>query len=112
VKKKASIQSRIAIFLLAVFALSITPKVVFHEVLAGHTDSLLCQDKDKTSPHFHQPVFHCSFDDLVVASPYLTTGIQTVPERPSFFTRTVFGFFSSTASTPFLHCESRGPPLM
>jgi hypothetical protein len=110
--KADSIQKKVALFLLVVFALSITPKVVFHEVLAEHKDSLLCQDKDKTAPHFHLPAFHCSFDDLVVTSPYLSIDFPPAPERPVFFKINSFGFFTFASSFSFLHRESRGPPLM
>ena len=101
-----------ACLLLVLFAVSITPKVIFHDVLAGHKDGLVCQDTDKSAPHLHKPAFHCSFDDLVVSSPYLLAELRKSPE-PIYFFQQVFAHFPSPAlSTLFLHKESRGPPLM
>ena len=106
-----SIQKRIALFLLVVFALSATPKAFFHDVLAKHSDGIVCTETDKSSPHFHHPAFHCSFDDLVVTSPFVSLSIDEAPEHAAVYAVAATGFTAFIPSSPFLHKESRGPPL-
>ena len=100
-----------AVLLLLVFAFNATPKVVFHAVLADHKDGFVCQDTDKGTPHFHLPAFHCAFDDLVVSGPFLSVDLRETPAPPVFYTETAFRFVPDMLSMPFLHKESRGPPL-
>jgi hypothetical protein len=105
-----TIQKKAAFFLLVVFALSITPKNVFHEALAHHKDGLVCQHPDKKLPCFHRQAYHCSFDDLVVSAPFLATHKESV--AVCFCTFAPFTFFYQPSILPeaFLQTESRGPP--
>lgn len=104
------IQKGLALFLWVVFALSITPKPFFHDVLADHKDEQVCRDKDKSSPHFHKPASHCSFDDLVVSAPFLIVPQAFAPEplqRAGHFSELIPSFVCSLACQA---TESRGPP--
>lgn len=93
-----------------VFALSVTPKSLFHEALAHHKDGLVCQHPDKKLPCFHRQAYHCAFDDLVVTAPYLATekvsGIGFIPIFAPY------EFFYQPAILPeaLVQTESRGPP--
>lgn len=95
-----------------IFAISSTPKVWFHEALAHHQDGLVCQDRDKSAPHFHQPSYHCAFDDLVVSSPYLFVELNGAPEPPLCYRQPVSGVLPSFLSALLPYRESRGPPLI
>lgn len=106
-----TIRKKLAFLLLLVFALSTAPKILFHEALADHKDGLVCQDADKSVPHFHQPSFHCSFDDLVVSSPYISVELKGAPDELVFFLREPSGLTTSTFSSFLLQQESRGPPV-
>jgi hypothetical protein len=94
-----------------VFALSATPKVVFHEILAEHTDGPVCHDRNPAETHFHQPAFHCAFDDLVVSSPFLLFTLNEAPEPTVLFPPFAISFIAPDVLRAFLHSESRGPPL-
>ena len=93
-----------------VFALSITPKSVFHEALAHHKDGLVCQHPDKKLPCIHRQAYHCSFDDLVVSAPFLTT--QKGCEVGFIRLFAPYEFFYQPALLPeaLVQTESRGPP--
>lgn len=70
--------------MLALFALSITPKIAIHALVAHHTDTHLALDHGKTD-QFNQAGFHCAIDNLVVESPFLDHTISiTLEILPSF----------------------------
>jgi hypothetical protein len=109
-RRKQSIRYSFAFFLLFVFALSATPKVVFHEALAAHRDGLVCQDRDKSETHLHQPAFHCCFDDLVVSSPYISFDLNAVASPLCYYFTPGESSVTYIFSSFFLHQEDRGPP--
>ena len=94
-----------------VFALSAAPKVWFHALLTDHNDGPVCLDVDRSVAHFHQPAFHCSYDDLVVSSPFLSFDVAETPEHPQLYLQHTAGFPVEGVTAVFLHRESRGPPL-
>ncbi|MCU7549568.1 hypothetical protein OCK74_10610 [Chitinophagaceae bacterium LB-8] len=69
--RKNTIQRFVALMLLVIFTISITPETYFHSVLAGHKDRQTCTDAPTTGIHFHQKQKECHFDQLVVTAPYL-----------------------------------------
>lgn len=107
-----SIQKRLAFFLLVVFAVSITPKVFFHEALAHHKDGVACQHPDEKLPCIHRPAYHCAFDDLVVTAPYLATRAEAVVVCPVYFIPYVSLKQPNILTTHCLHTEGRGPPAI
>jgi hypothetical protein len=109
---KRVIQKAIAVLLLVVFAITVTPGHLFHDALTSHTDEQVCRDQDKSAPHFHNPTFHCSFDELVITAPFLGEVFHPEIKQPSFV-------ISHTVRVPwfylpatFRHTEGRGPPLI
>ncbi|NTS43202.1 hypothetical protein HRG84_20125 [Flavisolibacter sp. BT320] len=111
-RKKSIIQKVIAVVLLLVFTISVTPGHLFHDVLTSHTDEQVCRDRDKSVPHFHNPTFHCSFDELVITAPFLGDVFHPVIEPPLFVVaHTEFVPVFYLPST-FQHTESRGPPMI
>jgi hypothetical protein len=97
--------------MLALFALSITPKIAIHALVAHHTDGHLSLEHDHAD-QFNAAVFHCATDNQVVEFPFLDPALpiisgirssfpvfQPVPlEEPLSFTHPLFGL--------------RGPPAV
>jgi hypothetical protein len=57
-------------FLLALFALAITPKLAIHALVAHHTDTHLSL-KYGHADQYNSAGFHCATDNLVVECPFL-----------------------------------------
>jgi hypothetical protein len=105
-----TIQRALSGFLLVLFAVSITPKLFLHDLLASHKDNHI------RSTCFNAQVakaeFDCDCDNSVTESPYEYTG-STIPE---FIIPVVFLTHQYTI-IPFLHSETgyvkglRGPPV-
>ena len=91
------------------FAISIAPKIYFHNLVADHKDVAGCSQLHKTAV-LHVQGYNCHFDNLVVTAPYL---LQT--EEPLLLINLLFEkrqpVFSSVFLPSFLqHKENRGPP--
>ena len=106
----STIQKKLALFLLVVFALSVTPKSLFHEALAHHKDGLVCQHPDKKLPCIHRPAYHCAFDDLVVSAPYLATEKVGEVDFIRFFAPYECFYQPVVLPEALGQTESRGPP--
>ena len=70
--------------MLALFALSVTPKIVIHALVAHHTDSHLAFGHDQAD-QYNKAGFHCNIDNLVVESPYLNYSISIHLQAPKAF---------------------------
>jgi len=100
-----------AIFLLIVFAFSITPTVVFHNWLADHTDT--CKKSSNTKgQQFGKKTFNCHCDTIVAESPFTETAsfldlpvIQVFPVA----TADAIVYFPSA---PAVFYSLRGPPAV
>jgi hypothetical protein len=98
-------------FLLALFALAITPKLAIHALVAHHTDSHVSL-RYGHADQYNTAGFHCDTDNLVVECPFLyypediALGLQPVyPEyRPSALARFI------AAAHPLFGL--RGPPAL
>ena len=55
--------------MLAVFAFSITPKIILHHFVANHKDTPYASNFEKTA-QIHQAGFNCSCENQVVESPF------------------------------------------
>jgi hypothetical protein len=108
--QKPTIQKILASLLLLVFSISFIPKSFFHDAIANHTDEATCSySADKLC--IHQKGFSCSFNDLVVAGPY-------VPINNTFSLIQPFIHFTFKdwhnpllLQQQFFGTESRGPPV-
>lgn len=107
---KTTIQRYIAVMLVVIFAISITPATYFHSALAGHKDGITCKDPSTAGAHFHQKQVECHFDQLVVTTPYLFHSFSInfsvallYPEHTNLYT---FSF----KKLHYSHKSSRGPP--
>jgi len=110
-KQGNSIKKIAAFFLLLLFSISIVPKIYFHDVIANHTDAIICDHPQKSKACLHQQGYYCQVNDPVIYSPYLTITINSwcLPEI-HFDALPATSFFSFLQDC-FLHKESRGPPL-
>ena len=84
-KTRIFIQKITALFLLAVFILGITPKIILHNSIATHTDvGILCKDKSPVT-HFHEVGIKCNCDNFVVDNPFNVIQFASVNFYRSLF---------------------------
>lgn len=111
-KQRNFIRKSIAVLLVLVFAISATPKIFFHELLANHKDYNSCNDPANSPVHLHKQSVNCHYDDLVVRAPYLYKEVEI-----SFISVQVFAsqqacYLPIASQHCFLYKEGRGPPLV
>jgi hypothetical protein len=106
-----TIRSFIALFLLVVFAFSISSQKVVHDLVAQHSDQVKCEvHKSVPIDQVEKSTIHCTQDNLVVASSfanfsfaiYLTHPVLNHAHNtflPSFY------FYTNSYTL-----ASRGPP--
>jgi hypothetical protein len=109
-RRKHSIQKLISAVLLLLFVISITPKNYLHDLIARHSDDVVCKNTVGRTTCLHQQGYNCNFNNLVVAAPYLFQ-LDESPAAASV----PFAVFRATKYTShlqhfLLHKESRGPP--
>ena len=106
----STIQRVLSSFLLVLFAFSITPKKVLHDLVANHRDTHSKASQDNTTTKIVKAGFNCNTEDLVVESPYIENSCTIELPEPSslsliFSERPVnFYYFHQ------LFAELRGPP--
>lgn len=108
-----TIRKIVSLVMLVVFALSITPQKSIHDLVAKHSDPTKCNvHNDAPIDQVENTSIHCSYDNLVVASPYVDYpfSIQIELSVPAFIKNTVI---SSFVPNDLIHSfESRGPPVI
>lgn len=101
-----------AIILLVLFAFSVTPIKVIHDLVAKHHDSKsVSYQTGAYKPQLSRPGFNCLLDNLVVESPFTNPGI--------LFQERVLAVYSiGTVSLDYSFISSnhpvfglRGPPM-
>ena len=105
------IRSLTGILLICTFAIGITPKSAFHELIASHNDGCFDNHQYKETQITRQG-FSCHFENLVVESPYIW--------QPQTINAPIIHFFTSFQSSLkvnwFSHhsyySELRGPPYL
>lgn len=104
-----TIRSFLAGIMLALFALSVTPKIMIHALVAHHTDTRTVLDHGKAD-QYNKAGFHCAIDNLVVESPFLdhTIAIQ-LGITPSFPAHLPARLEDHLSSCHFIF-HLRGPP--
>jgi hypothetical protein len=105
--KNFTIRTLLAAFILVVFAYSITPKIVLHNLVANHADNKKVLDSNATE--LSAAGFNCKCDNLVAESPFVPEEVHINSIAPIFFS------FSETPESGFyssdrLFSELRGPP--
>ncbi len=107
------IRSILAGIMLLVFAFSITPQQNIHDFVAKHVDPTSCKvHKNLPIDQVENASIHCSFDQLVVTSPFVHYNFEialTIPELVIVKNDTPISF---VANTSLSHFDSRGPPIV
>ncbi len=109
VKKSNQIRRFLAVVLLSIFALAVTPSIIFHNILAHHTDETI-QHHHTQSEELANAGINCHWDNLVCEGSFLNdfcsldvVGIEPFsPLYPIFYTN------HFTLSQHFV--ALRGPP--
>lgn len=97
--------------MLIVFAISITPTIVFHNWFAHHTDTYKKPANSKT-PQIGKQTFNCHCDNIVAESPF--TGPETINTsiHLQFFRIQQAVDIHSLPASPSAFCSLRGPPVV
>lgn len=109
--KNLVIKKFAAFVMLIVFAVSITPTIIFHDVFANHTDSV----KKNNNPNQEQvgkKLFNCHCNNIVAESPFTetaTVNIKPVKQVFSIIQADKPVIFSSTLHIAY---ALRGPPVV
>jgi hypothetical protein len=109
--KLPTIKRILAVVMLLLFTLSITPKVFIHALVAHHQDAHLSIDRDGVD-QLNKAGFHCNIEHSVVELPCLYFPLSFALQIPSFFGdhRAVEGH-SFHSSGHFIF-GLRGPPAV
>ena len=93
-----------------VFALSITPKLILHQVVATHEDLVSTTDKktEKVSP----AGFSCDCNHLVVESPFADDVIFLKIEQTAGYNPFQGSRYITFLRTTFHSTDLRGPPVV
>ncbi|MEJ7609659.1 MAG: hypothetical protein WKF88_00630 [Ferruginibacter sp.] len=98
----------LSLFLILVFALSITPKIVLHNMFAGHIDTVPRKDS-KVPLEVSTTGFNCDKDGVVATSPFVADGTILYSFSFHYFSPYVPGQVALSAAVPVFD-PLRGPP--
>ncbi|MEO7044084.1 MAG: hypothetical protein ABI091_02165 [Ferruginibacter sp.] len=105
-----TIRRIISAFLLVVFALSITPVIVLHNLTANHTD-ISYADKNKKCNQVSRAGIHCNCINFVAEAQFLNDfAIINIATPQSFLPVHIF-YKELFISRDNFFAELRGPPL-
>ena len=104
-----TIRPFLAAFLLALFALGITPRIAIHALVAHHTDTRLSLDYGKAD-QYNKAGFHCATDNLVVEFPFLDHSLTIQLAPPPSFPAQQPATLEEPLSSAHLLFGLRGPP--
>ena len=97
--------------MLIVFAVSITPAIIFHDLFANHTDSVA----RKANPNQEQvgkKLFNCHCDNIVAESPFTETALFNMQHAKQFFAIVNTNQPVQFSSTQHFSYSLRGPPVV
>ena len=97
--------------MLVLFAFSITPKLLLHDLVANHKDTPLKSSTNKTQ-QFDVTGFNCGCDNLVVESPFVENFIAAEIVTPSFFSLHINPEIKNFISVNQFYVGLRGPPSL
>lgn len=105
------IKKSIAGLLLLLFAFSITPKKILHDLIANHKDTISkFPSANGKSQHINKATIYCHCEDLVAESPFTDPSVLIEILKPVVFSDQpvlrIFNFHSQHQ----LFFELRGPP--
>ena len=108
--RKGFIRNVLAGLMVLLFAFSITPKIMLHDLIANHKDRPYAVN-DSNTKEIDASGFHCHYDNLVVESPFLDdcfpVGITQLPAPEQLFSLAPNRFHFAT----HFYFGLRGPPF-
>ena len=107
--KKLIIQRILASFLLGIFAFSITPKIILHNVVANHKDTPFASNSEKKA-QINKAGFNCNCDNLVVESPFTDQHEPFEIIINHFFLPPIIKNINSVKTVVQYYPALRGPP--
>jgi hypothetical protein len=110
VAKIQYIRKILAAFMLIMFAFSITPKLLLHDLIANHRDTPLKNSTDKNA-RIDVAGFNCSCDNLVVESPFVEDVISAGTAVPIFYAQHNESVINRINSVSQFYFRLRGPPM-
>jgi hypothetical protein len=111
-KQYKIISKAVALLLVMLLMLSITPKFFLHEIFADHNDAASCNDTKLVGPCIHKEGYNCQQSDLVVPNAYLVIeSPELIPYHDFRDARILTYSFCLTKSFVCLS-HGRAPPHM
>lgn len=108
-----TIRQIVALLMLLVFAFSITPQKSIHDLVAKHSDPTHCNvHQDAPIAQVEKSSIHCSYENLVVASPFLDFTFAHELNAPPVKNIKNTSLVALTYLLVPFSFESRGPPLV
>ena len=99
--------------MLVVFAFSITPQQIVHDVVAKHLDPTICEvHKDVPVDQVENAKLHCTFDFKVATTPFVYYDFSIQINAPEQFDTQHTFYRVSSASTSTQKKSTRGPPSL
>lgn len=108
--RKQWLGGSISTLLLLLFALSITPKKILHNLIVHHEDDISYHTV--ATPGFVKSGFHCDTDNNVAESPFTSGDPVAIPKPPVEFVSFNDAVNGSLHSTTAFHFSLRGPPAI
>jgi|HubBroStandDraft_5_1064220.scaffolds.fasta_scaffold425740_1 hypothetical protein len=96
--------------MLMLFALSATPKLLLHDLVANHKDTPLKCSADNTQ-QYNIAGFNCGCDNLVVESPFVANNFVQEIILPISFSSFNDKEDNDFISVDQIYASLRGPPL-
>jgi hypothetical protein len=109
--KSQLIKKIVAAAMLIVFAVSITPVVVFHNWFAGHTDTAK-KCTDQKDQQVGKQTFNCHCDHIVAESPFTEPAVAIIAPAEQLFSLVKFDKEQSLPCSPQIFHSLRGPPAV
>ena len=97
--------------MLVLFAFSVTPKLLLHNLVANHKDTpIKCSANN--SAQFNVAGFNCGCDNLVVEFPFVDAHVATEIIAPQIFSQHINTEVKDLISVNQFYFELRGPPSL
>jgi len=97
--------------MLIVFAFSVTPKILLHNLVADHRDTPRSQNHSKQN-QLSKTGFNCNCENLVVESPFVNDFIPLNLSIATQFAQEQIVYTDDFHSLNYFYFELRGPPAI
>ncbi len=108
-----TIRQLIALAMLVVFAFSITPQQVVHDIVAKHLDPTICAvHKDVPVDQVENTKLHCTFDFQVATTAFVDFDFTLNLQAPATIDVQNAIYKEAFLASILFHQGSRGPPSL